>query len=327
MPRGIISRNGIKGGKVQIITKAGGRWANDPSAIECRKGEPRMKDKQNEIIPAEGQVLSLLQQAIERNVPVETLERLLNMRERLKAEWAREQFYQALSAFQSEVPEIPKTHMVRNKDGSIRYRYAPLDAILKIVQPSLQKHGFSYRFSTHFQEKGMMVTCSLHHQAGHQESSSFLVPVEREKTKDGRYTMSEIHAYGASLTYGKRYTFCAVTGIATAEEDTDAQETEGQQGNDARGKAGQKKREKKEGNLQKATNSQIAYIQTLFTDLQVREREQRLEWVKNIIQREITSSKELRKDEASKVIETLQQFMTHQIPKEKAKEKAYETDY
>ena len=51
---------------------------------------------------------ALIAKAIDKNVPVETMERLLAMRRELKAEWAKEEFDKAMSAFQSDCPIIKK---------------------------------------------------------------------------------------------------------------------------------------------------------------------------------------------------------------------------
>ena len=51
---------------------------------------------------------SLIAKAIDKNVSVETMERLLIMRRELKAEWAQTEFDKAMAAFQSECPIIKK---------------------------------------------------------------------------------------------------------------------------------------------------------------------------------------------------------------------------
>jgi len=53
------------------------------------------------------------------------------------------------------------------------------------------------------------------------------------------------------------------------------------------------------------TTAQMRHIQALFRDLAVTDREQRLEWARDIVGRDISTSKELTKDEASTLIERL----------------------
>ncbi len=174
-----------------------------------------IKNQSNQIEQS-GTAEILLQQAIEKGLPVEALEKLLIMRRELKEERAKSLFFQSLSAFQSECPEIKKDQTVYGKDGTPRYKYASLDSIIKQVKHLLQKHGFSYTFKTEYEQNQVTVTCVVTHVAGHQEEASFTAPIEQASF------MSDIQKVGSALTYAKRYSFCAAFGIMTADEDTDA---------------------------------------------------------------------------------------------------------
>jgi ERF superfamily len=156
----------------------------------------------------------LIAQAIERGLPVESLERLLAMRERLKAERAREAFFDALTRFQSECPVIPKVALVFY-EGKLRYRYAPLGKIIEVVAPLLTKHGLSYSFDTAFKANppAQIVTCTVHHVAGHSQTSTFRSPI------DPKAHMNEVQKSGSSLTYGKRYALSNALGIVADEDD------------------------------------------------------------------------------------------------------------
>jgi len=162
-------------------------------------------------------VETLIAKAIEHNVSIETMEKLLAMRRELKAEAAKEAFFRDLSAFQAACPVIKKTKEVRGKDGKIRYRYAPLDDIISQIGKILEEHGFSYTVQPKHNGDHMGAVCTLHHVDGHDESSEFNVPIDKEAY------MNEPQKYASALTYAKRYAFCAVTGILTGEEDDDAQ--------------------------------------------------------------------------------------------------------
>jgi len=52
--------------------------------------------------------MSLIQLAIERQADISTLERLLDLKERVDKEKARQAFINALAAFQAELPPIKK---------------------------------------------------------------------------------------------------------------------------------------------------------------------------------------------------------------------------
>ncbi len=180
----------------------------------------------NQIVPSEGvpairteaiSVETLISQAIDKSLPVETMERFLAMRTQLKAEFAREEYYRAMSEFQAECPVIKKGKSVLNKDGkSVRYVYAPLDSIVEQTAPIMGKHGLSHRIETVNDDKFITAICHASHKLGYSESSSFRVPI------DFTSYMSAQQQYASALTYAKRYAFCDAFGILTGDEDNDA---------------------------------------------------------------------------------------------------------
>lgn len=173
----------------------------------------------------------LIAKAIEQKLPVRSLEQLLLMRERLKNELAREAYFSALSAFQAECPVISKTEPVIDKDGrTVRYRYAPLGEIIRIVGPIMAHHGLSFSFDAAFEADppAQVVTCTVHHTLGHSETSTFRAPIDMEAR------MNLIQKSGSSLTYGKRYALSNALGIVADEDDDGNSGNSGNSGNGIR---------------------------------------------------------------------------------------------
>jgi hypothetical protein len=169
------------------------------------------------IIPIDPE--ALIAKGIEHGISVEGLERLLAMRERLKAEQARSAFVHAVAQFQGACPIIAKGAVVRDKAGKERYRYASLEAIVKQVGPLLRASELTYRIDTRIEEgqgTALVAICIITHRDGHSESSEFRVPIDRDSY------MSEPQKFGAASTYAKRYAFCNALGILTGDQDTDA---------------------------------------------------------------------------------------------------------
>jgi hypothetical protein len=180
-----------------------------------------MNDKKNTaekqeimIAPADNRVEALIAKAIDKNVPVETMERLLVMRRELKAEWAKEAFDRAMAVFQEVCPIIEKTSKVSFNTTS--YSYASLDEIVRQVKGLLAKNGFSYTFDTEKTNNAITTYCKVKHQDGHMEVSKF------EITIDTNAKMNISQRDGAASSYSKRYAFCNAFGILTGDEDTDA---------------------------------------------------------------------------------------------------------
>lgn len=165
------------------------------------------------------QIGDILMRAVELNIPLESLERLLTLHERVKAERARDAYYQAMADFQTMKPSIPKRYAVLNKDNSLRYRYAKMDDIADAINGPLGQCGLSYKFEMAFTVEGdkhfEVAACVVSHVAGHSERTEFKVPVEFSGG------MNQIQAFGSASTYAKRYALCNAFGI-TPDEDDDA---------------------------------------------------------------------------------------------------------
>jgi hypothetical protein len=183
---------------------------------------------QNEVIVAPPQAVAvsptptaetLIAQALDKGLSVDTIEKLLAMRKELKAEAAKEAYDAALAAFQADCPVIKKDKKVKfdtKNGGKVDYHYAPLDSIVKQVKSLIAEHGFSYSFKIEETHGSVKATCILKHKAGHFDTSDF--------TAEGMGTglMSGAQIASGKATFAKRQAFCNVLGITTGDEDTDA---------------------------------------------------------------------------------------------------------
>jgi len=161
---------------------------------------------------------NLIDKALDNKVDVATIERLLAMRKELKAEFAKEQFDEAMAKFQGKCPVIEKSVAGgETKAGVVAYKYAPLDVIVNQTKELIGECGFSYATKIETNEKSVKAICIVKHISGHSESSEMDVP---HGTKTG--IMSESQKFAATSTFAKRYAFCNAFGIMTGDEDTDA---------------------------------------------------------------------------------------------------------
>jgi hypothetical protein len=159
---------------------------------------------------------SLIQQAITQKVPIEVLERLLVMREKLQKEAAEIAFREAMSRFQSEIPVVEKKKRVYGKDGKLRYAYAPLEDIVVTVQPFLEKNKLSYDIDTEMKDDMIAVKVTVSHVMGHTKDTHFKVPIDYDAY------MTAPQKFASAQTYAKRYAFCNGFGILTGDDDNDA---------------------------------------------------------------------------------------------------------
>lgn len=160
----------------------------------------------------------LLRAAVEKDISVESLEKLVSLYERMADRQSAQEFADALARFQGECPPIAKTSKAEirtAKGGSYEYTFAPLEEIARTVNPLLNKHGLSYSWDSSHANNMITATCWLRHRNGHRESATFSVPVENASA------MNNQQKHGAALTYARRGSLVAVLGLTTAEPDTD----------------------------------------------------------------------------------------------------------
>ena len=162
-----------------------------------------------------GQIIRL---AVDRGVSVDTLERLVALKERVDARSAAAEFNVALGEFQAECPAILKTSTakVTTKSGSeYAYKYAELDQIARVTRPLLQKHGLAYSWDSEMAGDKIVCTCILRHVAGHKETARFVCPTDTSSA------MSSQQRHAAALTYARRQSLIQVLGLTTTDKDTD----------------------------------------------------------------------------------------------------------
>lgn len=186
-------------------------------------------EKQTKIVKAKEMELNpaaFMQQAITQNLTPEVMEKFMNLYDRWEAKKAKKEFDLAMAAFQGECPVINKGKSVMNKPekgGGLRYRYAPLDVIVKQVGKIISAHGLSYTINATIANNAVTAAVIVTHESGHSQESSFTAPIDADSF------MNVAQKYGASLTYAKRYAFCNAFGILTGDDDTDAVANEGRE--------------------------------------------------------------------------------------------------
>jgi len=160
----------------------------------------------------------LLQLAIEKDVDIDKLEKLMAMSERWNAQQAKKSFLVAMATFQSKCPELKKGKSVVFGDSSkAKYKYIPLGEIVKQIKAPLKSCGLSYRWKTEEVEGKIKLTCIVSHIDGHSECNTMTAE------KDTSGNKNSIQSIGSTMTYLQRYTIIGALGIATADEDADGE--------------------------------------------------------------------------------------------------------
>lgn len=111
----------------------------------------------------------------------------------------------ALVAAQGALTNPPKTKTVHA--GAKRYSFAPLPEIIDAIRPVLAKHGLAVVQLV----QGRTLETRLVHASGQWIGAVYTLP-----------SIEDSQAMGSAITYARRYSLCAIVGIA-AEDDEDAE--------------------------------------------------------------------------------------------------------
>jgi hypothetical protein len=161
-----------------------------------------------------GMLQAVIQQGVtETNVAA--LDKLCGLYERMQTRSAEQEFNRAFVELQNSLPPIETTRPVPAKDGTIKYKFAPYEEIMRAVKPCLKEHGFTISYNSDVEGARMVVTCTLTHTGGHSRSNRFGVRVG-----GGPPGANEMQADGAAKTYAKRGALCDALNIVI-DHDTD----------------------------------------------------------------------------------------------------------
>lgn len=168
---------------------------------------------QQEITPVQ-----MIMAAVSGQADLDKVEKLLMLQERWEANQAKKAYNQAMSDFKLNPPRIEKDKKVgySTSKGNVGYSHASLANVTQSIASELSKYGLSASWRTDQKEK-ICVTCKITHILGHSEETSLSANADDTGSKNS------IQAIGSTITYLERYTLLALTGLATFDQDNDAQ--------------------------------------------------------------------------------------------------------
>ena len=160
----------------------------------------------------------LLQMAIEKDLDVDKLKALMDLRDRDERRKAERDFENHFAEMQRDYIPAYKSKNVKTNSGGVAYSYCPLPQILAVYAPILARHGFSYRWEEiEIEGKGEKKTTCFLSGYGFSRQASISLP-----WGGTNQLINAIQARGATSEYGRRYTFMNVTGCIVADDtDTD----------------------------------------------------------------------------------------------------------
>lgn len=158
--------------------------------------------------------------ASDPSIDLARLEKIIELRKSMERDAERRAFNVALAACKAELPQVVKN--AENTDN--HSKYATLDRIGDAVDAVIAKHGFSLSFNPGKCEIAgyLRIECTVAHSGGHERHEHADLPADGVGLK-GTANKTAIHAWGSTMTYGRRYLtmmiFDVKSKIATPDDD------------------------------------------------------------------------------------------------------------
>ena len=182
-----------------------------PTALAVQPESTPLKVVDNGVSP-------LVQMFASGQVPLEQMQKLMDLQDRYEATEARKAYHEAIAKAKAEMPVAQKS----GRNNHLNSTYATLDDYLAVANPVLAKFGLSVSWDIGEQTAdSITTTCRISHQLGHSEASA---PISMPIT-GGNNAVSPAQSVGIAMTYARRYSFTAILGMATEDADGNAPTT------------------------------------------------------------------------------------------------------
>ncbi|MBB4077105.1 hypothetical protein GGR08_001422 [Bartonella fuyuanensis] len=154
----------------------------------------------------------ILNKALENDVDMDRLERLIALREKEIERQNYQNFVRDFSAMQTEYQNIQKNANNTHTNS----QYATLDQHIDAVKKTLSKYHFALFSRIKEQTQGaIVIEMTLIHPSGNKVST------EGEFPYDVKGCKSTIQSVGSTITYARRYLLGMLLNVASKEDDTD----------------------------------------------------------------------------------------------------------
>lgn len=209
---------------------------------------------------------------------------------------------EALLALQADLPTVAKrqTAKVETTKGSYSYKYAGLQAVSSAILPRLNQLGLIFTARPTLVDGRPVLLCELIHVAsGERLPAEYPIAVAPN---------APAQAIGSAISYGRRYCLCAMVGVV-AEEDDDGRAASMRYDEPEpprRERQPAESASSKTAEPRMISDPQLKKLGTMMTRARITDRQARLDYCIELIQRPITTSKALTQAEAHMVIESLE---------------------
>lgn len=176
---------------------------------------------------------------------------------------------EALSKAQTDIKVAEKdgrNPFFKNPLNPTGSKYATLESIMSATKPFLNKNGLCITQGCEYDEKkGWFLVTTLLHISGEFIRTETPI-ISKDWTAQG---------FGSALTYAKRYSWAAITGCGTGDDDDGNEANQ----NNVENKKEEIKQEKKDA-FNKCSQDQIKLVMVLLKQLNISEEDAKIKWEK-----------------------------------------------
>lgn len=162
-------------------------------------------------------ILAMIERAArDVSIPLDRLQQLLEMREKVEARNAEREFDMAMSVAQAKIRPVAAD----SNNPQTKSKYASYAALDRALRPIYTDNGFSLSFNTTAgaTADSVRVLCRVSHRGGHGRDYSIDMPADGKGAKGGD-VMTKTHATGSAVSYGMRYLLKMIFNVAVGEDD------------------------------------------------------------------------------------------------------------
>lgn len=177
--------------------------------------EPKRQDVAIAKPEPTGMVAMMERLALNPDLPVDKLEKLLDMQIRVREIEAEQAYSAAMARVQATLPTVARDRLNTHTNS----KYSRLETIAKAIKPIYTAEGFSISFSEapSPKENHIRVVGVLRHKDGHKTEHYADVAIDLTGI-NGTTNKTMTHAEGSSFSYGRRYVTCLAFDVSTGDD-------------------------------------------------------------------------------------------------------------
>lgn len=163
-----------------------------------------------------GAVISMFERmARDASVPMDRIERVMDMLREMRREQAEEDFNEAMASTQRELTPVARDSF----NPQTRSKYASYHAIDKAIRPVYTKHGLGVSFDEdQSHPEGFIRVLAFVSKGRHTKTFHYDSPIVTQGLA-GKTMMTLTHARASAVTYAKRYLVGMIFNLSTGEDD------------------------------------------------------------------------------------------------------------